>query len=112
MVGDAAGAWRTALDVEKLCRESADDELEEVAWRQLDLAEVLSLCGRNDVRGAARAEGPARAALSAYRCLVDQDPGNFQPELRSAVTTLATVLERLGRHAEAVDATHLVRSRP
>jgi hypothetical protein len=112
MVGDAAGAWRTALDVEKLCQASADDELEEVAWRQLDLAEVLSLCGRNDVRRAARAEGPARAALSAYRCLVDQDPGNFQPELRSAVTTLATVLERLGRHAEAVDATHLVRSKP
>jgi hypothetical protein len=111
MVGDAASAWRTALELERLGQAAADDDPAAVAWRQQVLADVLSLCGRRDPRRAARAEGPARAALKAYRRLVVED-ADFHADLRSAVATLATVLERLGRHSDVVDATHLVRSRP
>jgi hypothetical protein len=112
MVGEVAAAWRTALDVEELCQALADDEPPTVAWRQLGLAGVLSLCGRHDVRRAARAEGPARAALRSYRRLVDQEPSYHQANLKSAVATLVTVLERLGRHAEAVDVTHRIGADP
>ncbi len=44
-----------------------------------------------------------------YRKLVDGDPwdtGHHQYYLREAVATLVTVLERMGRHAEAVDVHH------
>ncbi|WIX98415.1 hypothetical protein QRX60_30655 [Amycolatopsis mongoliensis] len=112
MVGEDAAAWRTALEVEELCETSADDEPTNVAWRQLQLARVLSVCGRHDPRRAARAEGPARAALRAYRRLVDQDPRDHQATLKSAVATLVTVLERLGRHAEALEVTHRIGADP
>jgi hypothetical protein len=112
MVDEVAAAWRTALEVEELCQVLADDEPAKVAWRQLHLARVLSLCGRHDLRRAARAEEPARYALSAYRRLVDQEPRYRQNTLKSAVATLVTVLERLGRHTEAVDATHRIGADP
>jgi hypothetical protein len=112
MTGEVTAAWHTALEAEELCQALADDEPRKVAWRQLHLAKVLSLCGRHDVRRAARAEAPARAALSAYRRLVDQDPRYYQANLKSAVATLVTVLERLGRHAEAAAATHRIGTDP
>jgi hypothetical protein len=39
---------------------------------------------------------------------VDRDPedGGLQYGLNSAVVTLTTVLERMGRHAEAADTQH------
>ncbi|MET7620348.1 tetratricopeptide repeat protein [Streptomyces sp. NPDC005408] len=105
MAGDEAAAWRTALQAEEACQALAgrtDEPLSQNAWLLSRLAGTLSLCGRHDGRRAVRAVEPARRAVRLYRGLVDQDPSR-QADLRWAVTRLATVLERLGRHAEATD---------
>lgn len=105
MAGDEAAAWRTALQAEEACQALTGRPGERparIAWLLGRLAGTLSLCGRHDGRRALRAVEPARRAVRLYRGLVDQDPSR-QADLRWAVTRLATVLERLGRHAEAAD---------
>lgn len=105
MAGYADSAWRTAREAEEVCLALATrpgEPPEEVAVLLARLAGTLSLCGRHDVRRAARAVEPARRAVRLYRGLVDEDPSR-QASLRWAVTRLATVLERIGHHAEAVD---------
>jgi hypothetical protein len=109
MAGLTETAWRTALEAEWTFRELAEGSPAETANRLQQLARILSLCGRDDWRRAARAEEPARRAARIYRKLVDGDPwdtGHHQYYLREAVATLVTVLERMGRHAEAVDVHH------
>ena len=108
LAGQPAAAWRTAVVAERACREVADRARRPPAdmaslWRRL--ARAVSLCGRGDVRRARRALAPARRAARLYRRLVDRDPHNrtYQARLNDAIDTLTTVLERLGRHAEAVD---------
>ncbi|MFI1395924.1 tetratricopeptide repeat protein [Streptomyces sp. NPDC020681] len=104
MVADTA-AWRTALQAEETCLALAGrPELPpaELASLLSRLAGTLSLCGRHDGRRAVRAVEPARRAVRLFRDLVDQDPST-QADLRWAVDRLATVLERIGRHAEATD---------
>ncbi|MFI9386065.1 trypsin-like peptidase domain-containing protein [Kutzneria sp. NPDC052558] len=108
LAGMTRTAWRTAVEAERVSREIAEGSPEETANVLRRLARALSLCGRHDWRLAARAEQPARRAARIYRELLDRDP--FGPgreyRLRAAVATLVTVLERMGRHAEAVDAQH------
>ncbi|MFD4651264.1 trypsin-like peptidase domain-containing protein [Streptomyces sp. NPDC058441] len=104
--GNEADAWRTALQAEQACLTLVDRPGEPPAERALllcRLARALSLCGRRDWRRAARAERPARRAVRIYRRLVDQDPRTHQADLAWALNTLTKVLERLGRHAEAID---------
>ncbi|MFD7777668.1 trypsin-like peptidase domain-containing protein [Streptomyces sp. NPDC059753] len=104
--GNEAEAWRTALQAEQACLTLVDRPGEPPAQRALllcRLARALSLCGRRDWRRAARAEQPARRAVRIYRRLVDQDPSTRQADLTGALNTLTRVLERLGRHAEAID---------
>ena len=72
------------------------------AWLLHGLGETLSLCGRHDVRRAARALRPARRALRLYRDVVAGDPSK-ENALRWIVDGLAKALERVGHHAEAVD---------
>ncbi|XVS61004.1 tetratricopeptide repeat protein [Actinosynnema sp. CA-299493] len=106
MAGDPDAAWRTALDAEEIglaLVDRPDRTPAEVALLLGWLARTLSLCGRHDVRRAARAVEPARRAARLYRRLVDQDPREHQPDLRWAVDTLVTALTRIGRHAEAAD---------
>ncbi|EKX67894.1 tetratricopeptide repeat protein [Streptomyces ipomoeae] len=105
MAGRTAAAWRTALEAEKAClalAENADAQPDPTAWLLMRLAETLSLCGRHDCRRAARALEPARRAIRLHRRLVDQDPSK-QANLRWAAATLAKVLERVGRHPEAIE---------
>jgi tetratricopeptide (TPR) repeat protein len=107
MVGRPAAAWRTVLEAEEACRLLVGRpglDPGQAAWFLRTLARAMSLCGRHDVRLAARALEPARRAARICRSLVDREPSNYQNDLRLAVNTLATVLTRLGRHAEAADA--------
>jgi hypothetical protein len=102
----SAAAWRTVLEAESLGRSlpvDTDEAPVALARRQRWLADTMSLCGRHQWRRARRAEEPARQAVRIYRRLVDEDPRYYQEDLRASVKTLAQVLERLGRHAEAVD---------
>lgn len=104
--GNEAEAWRTALQAEQACLTLVDRPGEPQAERALllcRLARALSLCGRRDWSRAARAQRPARRAVRIYRRLVDQDPSAHQADLTRALNTLTRVLERLGRHAEAID---------
>ncbi|MFD5125273.1 trypsin-like peptidase domain-containing protein [Streptomyces sp. NPDC058385] len=104
--GNEAEAWRTALQAEQACLTLVDRPGEppaECALLLCRLARALSLCGRRDWSRAARAEQPARRAVRIYRRLVDQDPSAHQADLTRALNTLTRVLERLGRHAEAID---------
>ncbi|MFF1630948.1 hypothetical protein, partial [Streptomyces sp. NPDC058272] len=105
MAGDEAAAWRTARQAEEACQALAGrpgEPPDQIAWFLCRLAGTLSLCGRHDGRRAVRAVEPARRAVRLYRRMVDQDPSR-QADLRWAVSRLATVLDRLGRHAEATD---------
>ncbi|MFF2161931.1 trypsin-like peptidase domain-containing protein [Streptomyces sp. NPDC058175] len=104
--GNDVEAWSTALRAEHACLTLADRPGEPPAQRApllCRLAGALSLCGRRDWHRAARAEGPARQAVRIYRRLVDQDPRTHQADLTWALNTLTRVLERLGRHTEALD---------
>ena len=106
MAARPAAAWRTVLEAEEACRtlvERPDLTQVQVALFLRTLARAMSLCGRHDVRLAARALAPARRAARICRGLADKEPGNYQIDLRLAVSTLVTVLTRLGRHAEAAD---------
>ncbi|HEV7651065.1 MAG TPA: trypsin-like peptidase domain-containing protein [Actinophytocola sp.] len=108
MAGHRAAAWRTAREAEETCLALADRAEKppaEIAQILSRLARAISLCGRHDLRLAARAEAPARRAVRLSRELTDRFPGDSgcQNELRRAVTTLARVLEQLGRHTDAVD---------
>ncbi|PIM73374.1 hypothetical protein CTU88_06290 [Streptomyces sp. JV178] len=103
--GEDAAAWRTALEAEEACAAllaRPGQPPEDAAWLLHGLGETLSLCGRHDVRRAARALRPARRALRLYRDVVAGDPSK-QNGLRWIVEGLAKALERVGRHAEAVD---------
>ncbi|WP_369244645.1 trypsin-like peptidase domain-containing protein [Streptomyces sp. R41] len=105
MAGEEVAAWLTALEAEEVCQELAgrsDERPDRTAWLLSRLAGTLSLCGRHDVRRAARAVAPARRAVRLYRGLVDRDPSR-QADLRWAVTRLARVLDRIGLHSEATD---------
>lgn len=107
MVGDPAGARRTALDAEDLVGalvDRPDRTPAQVALVHVRLARTLSLCGRHDLRLVLRAVEPARRATRVYRRLVDRNPHEHQADLKEAVGTLATVLTQLGRHAEAAEA--------
>jgi tetratricopeptide (TPR) repeat protein len=108
LAGMVRTAWHTAVEAERVSQEIAEGSPEETANVQRRLARALSLCGRHDWRLAARAEQPARRAVRIYRSLLDRDPldAGCEYRLRAAVATLVTVLERMGRHAEAVDAQH------
>lgn len=106
MAGRPAAAWSVALDAEEICRELVDRPGRAPAQQALllrGLARTVSLCGRHDVRLAARALEPARRAARLCRGLVDREPGRYQADLRLALATLVTVLTRLGRHAEAAE---------
>ncbi|MFJ9816362.1 trypsin-like peptidase domain-containing protein [Streptomyces sp. NPDC101151] len=105
MAGQRAAAWRTALEAEEACVTLAARPGERpnwTAWLLFRLGGTLSLCGRHDVRLAARGVVPARRAVRLYRDLVDQDPRR-QFDLRYAVAGLAKVLDRIGHHAEATE---------
>ncbi len=107
MAGRPAAAWRTAIEAEGRCHALVDRPGRTpagVALLLTSLATTVSLCGRHDARRIARAVGPARRAARIYRRLVDRNPHEHQDNLRSAVNTLASVLTRLGRHAEAAQA--------
>jgi tetratricopeptide (TPR) repeat protein len=107
MAGRPAAAWRTVLDAETVSRAllgRPDLTQGQVALLLRTLARAMSLCGRHDLRLAARALEPARRAARICRQLADREPSSYQNDLRLAVTTLATVLTRLGRHAEAAEA--------
>ncbi len=107
MAGRPVAAWRTVLEAEESCRalvDRPDLPQNQVAQFLRKLARAMSLCGRHDVRLAARAVEPARRAARICRDLADEEPGDHQFDLRLAVSTLATVLTRLGRHAEAAEA--------
>jgi tetratricopeptide (TPR) repeat protein len=105
MTGNST-AWNTALRAEKACRKQADrpglppaqtaDLLER-------LARALSLCGRREWHRAVRAVAPARRAVRIRRGLVDQDPNRGQHALTRSLRLLAAVLDRTGRHDEAID---------
>lgn len=106
MVGNDATSWRTALQAQEVCRALTvrpGEPSAASAWLLHRLAETLSLCGRHDWHRAVRAMEPARRAVRIYRRLVDQDIHRYKADLTTAVTTYTTVLERLGRHAEALD---------
>ncbi|MDO0935135.1 tetratricopeptide repeat protein [Streptomyces sp. DG2A-72] len=105
MAGQPGAAWRAALEAEEACgplTARPGEPRDQTAWLLYRLGGTLSLAGRHDVRLAARGVEPARRAVRLYRALVNQDPRR-QGELRRAVTGLARVLDRVGRHAEATD---------
>ncbi|WP_149827964.1 tetratricopeptide repeat protein [Streptomyces tailanensis] len=105
LAGRTATAWRTALEAEEACLalvRHAGEEPGPTAWLLHDLAGTLSRCGRHDCRRAARAVRPARQAVRLFRRLVEKDPRN-QANLRTAVTRLARVLDRIGYHSEAME---------
>ncbi|WSQ09603.1 serine protease [Streptomyces sp. NBC_01231] len=109
MAGHALAAWRTVLEAEELSRALTDRpgrSPEQNAFLLRQLAQALSLCGRHDFRRAVRAVEPARRAARIFRNLVDQDPHQAQAQanLRGALTLLARVLDRIGRHDEAIEA--------
>ncbi|MEU1405138.1 hypothetical protein ABZ471_22745 [Streptomyces sp. NPDC005728] len=105
MAGETAAARRTALEAEEACARLTAGPAEgsnRTAWLLYRLGGTLSLCGRHDVRLAARAVAPAQRAVRLYRDMVDQDPRK-QSDLGYAVSGLARVLDRTGRHAEAAE---------
>jgi hypothetical protein len=108
MAGHESAAWRTALQAEAACQALADRPgrpPDQTALLLQRLARALSLCGRHDWRRAVRAVEPARRAVRIYRGLVDQDPNQSeaQANLRWTLILLAGVLDRIGRHDEAID---------
>jgi tetratricopeptide (TPR) repeat protein len=106
LAGRSATAWRTALEAEEACLALAGRAGEEpgpTAWLLHELAGTLSRCGRHDCRRAARAVEPARQAVRLFGRLVEEDPRN-QANLRTVVTRLARVLDRIGHHYEAQEA--------
>lgn len=107
MTGHDAAAWQTALQAEEACRALTDSPglpPVRIAFLLQRLARALSLCGRQDWRRAIRAVEPARRAVRICRGLVDQDPDQAQADLTWSLRVLATVLDRVGRHDEAVEA--------
>ncbi|MCX5056331.1 MULTISPECIES: tetratricopeptide repeat-containing serine protease family protein [unclassified Streptomyces] len=107
MTGHDAAAWQTALQAEEACRALTDSPglpPVRIAFLLQRLARALSLCGRQDWRRAVRAVEPARRAVRICRGLVDQDPDQAQADLTWSLRVLATVLDRVGRHDEAVEA--------
>lgn len=103
MVGQPGAAWRCALEAEEACGSLTarpGEAPEKTAWLLHLLGGTLSLAGRHDVRLAARGVEPSRRAVRLYRDLADQDP-NWQVPLARAVSGLARVLDRIGRHSEA-----------
>ncbi|MDV9168559.1 tetratricopeptide repeat protein [Streptomyces sp. W16] len=106
MTGHDSAAWHTALQAEKACRALTDRPglpPARIAHLLQRLARALSLCGRQEWDRAARAVEPARRAVRIYRGLVDQDPHRAQTDLTWTLRLLVTVLERIGRHDEAID---------
>ncbi|MFI7236081.1 tetratricopeptide repeat protein [Streptomyces cyaneofuscatus] len=109
MAGHTAAAWRTVRAAEKPCWELTDRPGRSPTQNALllqRLAHAVSLCGRHDWGRAVRAVEPARRAARIFRELVDQDPHQAEAHanLTSAVTLLARVLDRIGRHDEAFEA--------
>ncbi|MFJ7996371.1 tetratricopeptide repeat protein [Streptomyces sp. NPDC096310] len=106
--GHPAAAWRTALRAEDACRAATGRPglaPGQVAGLLQRLARALSLCGGRDWQRAVRAVDPARRAVRVYRDLVDRNPSDShaQTGLRWSLILLAEVLDRVGRHDEAVD---------
>lgn len=108
MTGRDASAWHTVLEAEQACwtlTGRPGRPPEHVALLLQALARALSLCGRHDWRRAVRAVEPARQAVRTFRDLVDRSPDDpaAQTNLRYALIRLARVLDRVGRHDEAID---------